>query len=124
MHGSSTFPKAERLRHGHQFRRVYEQGRRIPGRLAVLYVVEAAASPSPGAARMIGVITGRAIGGAVERNRARRLMREAFRLNRQKLKDNFQMIVVARTAIRGAGFTEVQAELLRLLRAAGMMMDS
>jgi ribonuclease P protein component len=73
---------------------------------------------------MIGVITGRAIGGAVERNRARRLMREAFRLNRQKLKDNFQMIVVARTAIRGAGFTEVQAELLRLLRAAGMMMDS
>ena len=61
MHGGKTFPKRERLRHGHEFRAVYERGRKTPGKLAVLYVLE-----EPGPSNIsVGVVTSRAIGNAV-----------------------------------------------------------
>ena len=47
MHGSSTLPKSERLQRGHQFRHAYEHGRKIVGRLFVLYVVDDSTEPAP-----------------------------------------------------------------------------
>ena len=137
MHGRHTFPKSERLKYGHEFRAVYEHGRKSVGRFAVLYVVdepagsvEASASAglrrdkSKRGERAIGVVTGRAVGGAVQRNRARRLLREAYRLNKHKLKPNLRMVLVARTAIAGKTFSDVETELLNLFRTAGILMES
>jgi ribonuclease P protein component len=67
------------------------------------------------------MVSSRRIGGAVIRNRARRLMREAFRLNQQKLKPNTQLVLVARSAISGATLAEVETELLQLMRAADVL---
>ncbi len=119
MHGSHTLPKSERLQRGHQFRHAYEHGRKFAGRLAVLYVVD-----DPSASRAIGVVTSRKIGGAVVRNRARRLLRGAYRLNKQKLKTNLQLVMIARSAINGKRLQEVEAELLRLFRAAGILNET
>jgi ribonuclease P protein component len=112
-------PKDERLQHGYQFRRAYEQGRKFTGRLVVLYVVEG----SP-ARRALGVVTSRKVGGAVVRNRARRLLREAYRLNKQKLKTNLQIVMIARTAINGKQRQDVEAEVLRLFGAAGILNET
>ena len=120
MHGGRTFPKRERLRHGHEFRTVYERGRKTLGKLAVLYVLEEPGQPYVN----VGVVTSRAIGGAVQRNRARRLLREAYRVNKHKLKDNLRMIIAARTAIRDKRLREVEAELLRLFDAAGILVNT
>jgi ribonuclease P protein component len=124
VHGSSTLPKIERLQQGWQFRRAYEHGRKYTGRLFVLYVVDNPPEP-PGALsgvhRALGVVTSRKVGGAVARNRARRLLREAYRRNKQKLKANLQMVMVARTAINGKRFQDVEAESLQLFRAAGIL---
>jgi ribonuclease P protein component len=121
LHGRSTFPKSERLQHGYQFRRVYTDGRKAEGRFAVLYVLTG--SP-PDAVRAVGIVTSRKVGGAVDRNRARRLLREAYRLNKYKLKDNLQIVIIARTAIRGKRLQDVEVDLLGLFKAAGIMVES
>ena len=127
MPGSNTLPKSERLKRGSQFRHAYEHGRKFIGKLVVLYVVDglpegtSAAGQPP---RAVGVVTSRKVGNAVTRNRARRLLREAYRLNKQKLNDNLQMVMVARSAISGKRLQEVEAELLRLFRAAGILNET
>lgn len=119
MHGSQTLPKTERLQHGHQFRHAYDHGRKLIGRLVVVYVVD-----DPSTSRALGVVTSRKIGGAVARNRARRLLREAYRLNKQKLKTNLQIVMIARNAINGKRLQDVDAEVLRLFGAAGFLNET
>jgi len=127
LHGSSTLPKNERLQRGWQFRHVYEHGRKIGGKLFVLYVVDhppEARTTAARATRAVGVVTSRHVGDAVTRNRARRLLREAYRLNKQRLKNNLQIVMVARNAIGGKKRQDVEAELLRLFRAAGILNET
>jgi len=119
LHGSRQFPKRERLQRNAQFRQVYAAGRRVEGRLAVLYALD-----TPAVARAVGVVTSRKIGGAVARNRARRLLREAYRLNQHQLKDHVQLVFVARSAINGRRFAEVESAVLGLLQTAGCLLAS
>ena len=119
MQRSSTLPKRERLQRGYQFRGAYEHGRKFVGRFVVLYAVD-----DPPTGRALGVVTSRKIGGAVVRNRARRLLREAYRLNKQKLKTNLQIVMIARSSINGKRRQEVEADLLRLFLTAGILSEA
>lgn len=113
MHGPHTFSKQNRIQHGFEFRRLYEHGRKTIGPMAVLYVGD-------GSPRTLGIVTSRKVGGAVQRNRARRLIRESYRLNQHKLKTNIQLVIVARSAINGKGMREVEAALCKQFQAAGI----
>ncbi|MGD1018367.1 MAG: ribonuclease P protein component [Verrucomicrobiia bacterium] len=127
MPGSNTLPKRERLKRGSQFRHAYEHGRKFIGKQLVLYVVDDQPDrpvATGQASRAVGVVTSRKVGNAVTRNRARRLLREAYRLNKQKLNENLQMVMVARSAINGRRLQEVEAELRRLFRAAGILNET
>jgi ribonuclease P protein component len=118
LDGRNTLPKGERLQRTYQFRRVYESGRKAGADFAVVYVLESAAETGSGAGAL-GVVTSRKVGGAVVRNRARRLLREAYRLNKHKLKPNLQVVIVARAGIRGRRLQDIEAALLELLGRAG-----
>lgn len=122
MHERHTFPKRERIKSSAQFRLAYDKGRRAAGRLFVLYALEEAGTGPSG--RALGTVTSRKIGNAVTRNRARRLLREAYRLNKQKLKPNLQIVMIARSAIAQATLQTVQAEFCRLAAAAGILEES
>lgn len=66
------------------------------------------------------MVTGRKLGGAVVRNRARRLMRTAFRLNQHRLAQPVALILVARASITERPLASVDRDLRRCLREAGL----
>ncbi len=63
-------------------------------------------------------MTSKAIGNAVCRNRARRLLKEVFRRHQHELGRPVDMILVARKSIVGKGFSAVEADYLRSLKGA------
>ena len=75
------FPKEARLAKRAEFLRVYEQGKRIEGRYMTVFLL-----PNKRDLQRVGITaTKKAIGKAHDRNRAKRLLREAFRLSRAEL---------------------------------------
>ncbi len=61
--------------------------------------------------RRLGLVVGRKVGGAVSRNRIKRLIREFFRLNKEKIPESSDLIVLAKKDIRIKGYREVFDEL-------------
>lgn len=74
-----------------------------------------------GANRRLGVVASRrSFRRAVDRGRAKRLLREAYRLNRQFLHGDLDVILLARPAILAAGIKDVEKDFLIVARRAGL----
>ena len=110
--------RAQRVKQGRDFLRAKAGGRRAVSGCLILNWIE---NPKGNAPR-IGVITSRKLGGATVRSRARRLLREAFRLNQQRI-DNADVVLVARNSIVGKGFAEVEADFVAALKKARLLKE-
>jgi len=111
------FDRAARIKQGRDFVRVRQAGERLAvGCLIANWQRLPADSPS-----RLGVVTARRIGGAVVRNRARRLLRETFRVHQHDLAAPVDLVLVARPSIAGKRFADVERDFLTTLRKARMM---
>ncbi|HTN91104.1 MAG TPA: ribonuclease P protein component [Sorangium sp.] len=123
---SSSFPRASRIRKRADFVRIQNGGHRVSTRhLLVLVAAPAAAQHRGGAARRgetgaalappraprLGLVASRKVGGAVERNRAKRLLREAFRRFPELFPERVDVVVILRTGAGSLGLEDVLAEL-------------
>jgi ribonuclease P protein component len=108
------FPRSSRLKLRGEFLRAKAEGRRLVCGCLIANVLPRL----PGQSSRLGVVTSRKIGGAVARNRARRLMRESFRLHQRDLRQAVDLVLVARPSIAGKKMAEVESDLVRVLRQA------
>ena len=69
----------------------------------------------------LGVVTSKKIGGAVERSRARRLLRESFRRHQHEFARPVELVLVARNSIAGKNFAAVEKDFLAALRRANLV---
>src|SRR5262245_41482375 len=111
------FPAVRRLKVSREFEQVRKEGRAVSGPLLMLSVL-----PVEGEKRFrVGLITSRRVGGAVERNRVRRRLREIVRRNQQGLKGGIWFVVIARRSATQTRSAALEAEWLRLAQRAGIL---
>ena len=92
-------PKRRRLSRSAEFERVYRQGRSKGNRFLVLYAFPREDSDAEGP--RLGLSVGRRVGGAVERTRVKRVLREAFWEEARRLPEGSDYVVVARPEALG-----------------------
>jgi ribonuclease P protein component len=108
--------RASRLAQSRDFARVRQQGER----LAQGCLIANWNKLPDGGASKLGVVTSKKIGGAVERSRARRLLRESFRRHQHEFAQPVELVLVARNSIAGKKFAGVEKDFLAALNRTGL----
>jgi ribonuclease P protein component len=117
-HAGATRRRPGRLSRSAEFDRVYRRGRSVANRYLVLYTFPRDGSEPA----RIGLSVGRKVGGAVERNQVKRLLREACAKRADALPAGYDIVLVARTDAHALaserGFEGIAAALEELLAKA------
>ena len=113
----ASFPKSVRIQASSDFRNNKENGDRLAkGCLLANWQF----LPSNSFSRL-GVVTSKRIGKAVIRNRARRLIRESFRLHKHEFINKIDLILIARKSIAKYSFHEVEKDFIELLKKSDLL---
>lgn len=103
------FPPSVRLRKRAEFDKVYKGGERHSSANMTVIFLPASGGGGP----RVGFTTGRALGGAVERNRVRRRLREAVRRHLRELRTPADIVFHPRKSVLRADFSQLEAEVTR-----------
>lgn len=118
--------KKHRLTRSADFQKVYRQGKSVAGRYAVLYYFERATDN--GGDPRLGVSVSKKVGGAVVRNRVKRVLTEAFRTRSDSVAPNFDYVIIARPPlaefIEKSQFEEVAGMIIGLFRRANLVQEA
>ena len=106
------------LKQNYEFRRLYQKGSSAVGGSMVLYCRKNRLGHN-----RLGVTVSVKLGGAVVRNRARRRLREVYRLNSPRLRQGWDIVLVARGRTLTARWPELNETFLRLCRKLGLLVD-
>lgn len=110
-------PRTRRIKRGGDFARIKQEGHRVVHGCLILNWSRREENQES----RLGVVTSRRIGNAVIRNRARRLLREAFRQHHKILHPVVDLVLIARNSIVGRDYAGVEKDYLEALRRAKLL---
>lgn len=108
--------KKWRLRLKSEYKSVFANSKSFAVKHVVLYIHNGV--------RKYGFVASKKVGNAVQRNRAKRLMREVIRLHWQEIAEDKQIIFIARPSIKGISYFEVERSILYALNKSGTLKKS
>lgn len=111
--------RAVTLKENYEFRRLYQRGSSAVDRTMVIYCRKNRLGRN-----RLGITASVKLGHAVIRNRARRRLREVYRLNSSKLTQGWDIILVARSRTATAPFYNLQVAFLRLCGKLSLLKES
>ena len=111
--------RAVTLKENYEFRRMYQRGASAAGKTMVVYCRKNKLGHN-----RLGLTASTKLGHAVVRNRCRRRMREVFRLNGPKLKQGWDIILVARSRTAEAPWAELNDNFLHLCKKLDLLEDA
>lgn len=114
QNANHKFPKSRRLLRHADFDRVYKKGRRHFATHMTVFYLRREAGPEDASSQMrIGFTVRRVLGGAVQRNRMKRRLREAVRQQPAQLPTGVDVVINPKASLLTAGFDELKAEVAK-----------
>ena len=119
------------IKEHHLYNKAYKKGRSYVGKLVTVYVLRdytaeklMRANPEKNYVNRVGLSVSKKLGGAVARNRAKRLIRAGFDAVKPNVRTGNLIVIGARVAILGKKSTQVAVELKTAFEALGLYEES
>ena len=106
------------LKLNHVFRRLYAKGSSVANRYLVVYCRRNGSQEN-----RVGITVSKKLGCAVVRNRARRRLRECYRIHEAQLRPGYDIVIVARTRCVDAPFSRLEGSFLAAAGTLGLLRD-
>ncbi len=101
-----------------QFHRLYRRGKSVVTPTMVVYALKNKAGEN-----RLGITAGKKIGGAVERNRAKRRVRELYRISQDNLRKGYDICIVARSFTYRAPYKKLVNDFNKAMKTLGVLSD-
>jgi ribonuclease P protein component len=111
--GGVMLKRKFRLRKKLGINEIFAQGKNYSVKHVAIYVLKGP--------KRFGFIASKKVGNSVQRNRAKRLMREVIRLHLSQIRNDIQIILIARARIRGVSYMEVEKTMMNMLKRANAL---
>ena len=100
-----------RLKKNEDFRKVYQKKRSMANRLLIIYILK-----NKYGYNRVGFTVSKKVGKSVIRNRVKRLLRESYRLNEEKILQGYDIIFIARNTASKASYREIENAMMHLFK--------
>lgn len=108
----------ESIKSNRDFLKVYRSGKSYANRYLVMYLAPAL----EGSEGRIGISVSKKVGNSVVRHRVKRLIKESYRLQLNRFRSGYDIVVVARKEAKGRDYSEIESALLHLARLHGVLL--
>lgn len=108
--------KKFRLKGNRDFRKTYDTGKSFANKYLVIFFVENGLENN-----RVGIAVTKKLGKSTVRNKIKRRIREAYRLNNYRVKQGYDIVFLTRVSAKEVGYKELESAVLHLLKLAGLL---